>query len=541
MLIPKQELEQIANLCEQLESHLLADEEGFELTKKLVDTIVDDSKAKMKIDDDETEEDDFLRSEEKSACLAKHNAESLLQRMFMKMTKIGEDEMAGKVGDAISSLYEIKRTRRRKKKSVKSIGDEKKKKKDARRRSASTSEEEEEDDDDDDDDERTIELKAVACSQIGAEATQRNPEVQTFRMRKNKEVEVCVHESSWSDAGLAFRIWGAARVAFRVVDFASEYFIEKEKTCLELGSGCGLIGAAIASLDGGRCTVTEGAPGALAALRKTALGVNEASKKESMKVAFLDWRDDLAALEEEKNGTVECIVNIIANAQSTKSPTPSFSPYSTCNFVHANKATFENAHVNMRLQDDARFDCLVGSDLMYDRQHCTALAASVARRLRPNGEAIIFLAVRSEELLIAFGKKCARRGLSVGVYAPTKPHEDLEDFSETTGGHANRPLPESCNEYWDLVAEKFSTCLLSKDYASFAPLLSSSSSLKDEDETSARRITLEGRFAMVRVVVAEKEEEKEQKQQQEVESEENDDESLKGVPVGDVKSMRVKL
>ena len=268
-----------------------------------------------------------------------------------------------------------------------------------------------------------------------------------------------------------------------MVDFASEYFIEKEKTCLELGSGCGLIGAAIASLDGGRCTVTEGAPGALAALRKTALGVNEASKKESMKVAFLDWRDDLAALEEEKNGTVECIV---ANAQSTKSPTPSFSSSSTCNFVHANKATFENAHVNMRLEDDARFDCLVGSDLMYDRQHCTALAASVARRLRPNGEAIIFLAVRSEELLIAFGKKCAKRGLSVGVYAPTKPHEDLEDFSETTGGHANRPLPELCNEYWDLVAEKFSTCLLSKDYASFATLSSSSSSLKDEDENIQR-------------------------------------------------------
>ena len=523
----KQELEQIANLCEQLESHLIADEEGFELTKKLVDTIVDDSNAKIEIDDDETEEDDFLRIEEKSACLARHNAESLLQRMFMKMTKVGEDEMAGKVGDAISSLCEIKRTRRRN-------GDEKKKKKDARRRSASTSEEEE-----DDDDERTIELKAVACSQIGAEATQRNPEVQTFRMRKNKEVEVCVHESSWSDAGLAFRIWGAARVAFRVVDFASEYFIEKEKTCLELGSGCGLIGAAIASLDGGRCTVTEGAPGALAALRKTALGVNEASKKESMKVAFLDWRDDLAALEEEKNGTVECI-DSIANAQSTKSPTPSFSSSSTCNFVHANKATFENAHVNMRLEDDARFDCLVGSDLMYDRQHCTALAASVARRLRPNGEAIIFLAVRSEELLIAFSKKCAKRGLSVGVYAPTKPHEDLEDFSETTGGHANRPLPKSCNEYWDLVAEKFSTCLLSKDYASFAPLSSSSFS-EDETSNASIRSTLEGRFAMVRVVLAEKEEDKEQKQQQEVESEENDDESLKGVPVGDVKSMRVKL
>ena len=214
----------------------------------------------------------------------------------------------------------------------------------------------------------------------------------------------------------------------------------------------------------------------------------------------------------------------------------SFSSSSTCNFVHANKATFENAHVNMRLEDDARFDCLVGSDLMYDRQHCTALAASVARRLRPNGEAIIFLAVRSEELLIAFSKKCAKRGLSVGVYAPTKPHEDLEDFSETTGGHANRPLPESCNEYWDLVAEKFSTCLLSKDYASFAPLSS------DEETSNASiRSTLEGRFAMVRVVLAEKEGKEEEKQQKKVESEENESQSLKGVLVGDVKSMRVKL
>ena len=60
--IPKQELEQIANLCEQLESHLIADDEGFELTKKLVSTIIDDSKAKIEIDDD-TEEDDFLRIE----------------------------------------------------------------------------------------------------------------------------------------------------------------------------------------------------------------------------------------------------------------------------------------------------------------------------------------------------------------------------------------------------------------------------------------------------------------------------------------------
>ena len=79
--------------------------------------------------------------------------------------------------------------------------------------------------------------------------------------------------------------------------------------------------------------------------------------------------------------------------------------------------------------------------------------------------------------------------------------------------------------------------MLSKDYASFAPLSSD-----DETSNASIRSALEGRFAMVRVVVlAEKEEDKEQKQHQEVESEENDDESLKGVSVGDVKSMRVKL
>jgi hypothetical protein len=46
---------------------------------------------------------------------------------------------------------------------------------------------------------------------------------------------------------------------------------------------------------------------------------------------------------------------------------------------------------------------------------------------------------------------------------------------------------------------------------------------------------------MVRVVLAEKEGKEEEKQQKKVESEENESQSLKGVLVGDVKSMRVKL
>ena len=68
-------------------------------------------------------------------------------------------------------------------------------------------------------------------------------------------------------------------------------------------------------------------------------GRRDAAKTEAMKVAaFLDWRDDLATLEEEKNGTVERIEDVFNNNNKSNL---------SCNFVHANKATFDNAHVTM--------------------------------------------------------------------------------------------------------------------------------------------------------------------------------------------------
>ena len=495
----EEELGRIASLCERLEMHLVADEkEAVALTRRVVETIeketavfLSSSALKVKGGGDKRER----RAKAAKRVLTQHHAERLLQKMLVKMLKIGEEEMAGKIGDGIEQLYRLGKER----KEVRTFRMEKKSM--VADATASAAEDDEYSDADADDDERTVELREVACSQVGADATKRNPEVQLFRMQFNKGVEVRVHESSWSDAGLAWRIWGSAKVAFKVVD-RSAYFRDKNKTYLELGSGCGLIGAAIASL-GGRCTVTEGAPGALTALRKTAEGVNDVAKTEAMKVAFLDWRDDLATLEEEKNGTVERIEDVPNNNNKSNL---------SCNFVHANKATFDNAHVTMRLPEDARFDCVVGSDLVYDQQHCAALAAAIARRLkRPHGEAIIFLAVRSEELLMAFSKKCGKRGLSVGVCAPIEPNENLEDFSKTTGGHAHRALPESADEYWNAVAKAFSECLLSSrndfDFdsssSSFAPLGVSSSSSSSSGSTPGgakdAAAKLEGRFAMVRV------------------------------------------
>ena len=494
----EEELGRIASLCERLEMHLVADEEeAVALTRRVVETIEKEtafflSSSALKVKGGDKRE---RRAKAAKRVLTQHHAERLLQKMLVKMLKIGEEEMAGKIGDGIEQLYRLGKER----KEVRTFRMEKKSM--VADATASAAEDDEYSDADADDDERTVELREVACSQVGADATKRNPEVQLFRMQFNKGVEVRVHESSWSDAGLAWRIWGSAKVAFKVVD-RSAYFRDKNKTYLELGSGCGLIGAAIASL-GGRCTVTEGAPGALTALRKTAEGVNDVAKTEAMKVAFLDWRDDLATLEEEKNGTVERIEDVPNNNNKSNL---------SCNFVHANKATFDNAHVTMRLPEDARFDCVVGSDLVYDQQHCAALAAAIARRLkRPHGEAIIFLAVRSEELLMAFSKKCAKRGLSVGVCAPIEPNENLEDFSKTTGGHAHRALPESADEYWNAVAKAFSECLLSSrndfDFdsssSSFVPLGVSSSSSSSSGSTPGgakdAAAKLEGRFAMVRV------------------------------------------
>ena len=494
----EEELGRIASLCERLEMHLVADEkEAVALTRRVVETIEKEAAAFLSSSALKVKGGDKRERRAKAAkrVLTQHHAERLLQKMLVKMLKIGEEEMAGKIGDGIEQLYRLGKER----KEVRTFRMEKKSM--VADATASAAEDDEYSDADADDDERTVELREVACSQVGADATKRNPEVQLFRMQFNKGVEVRVHESSWSDAGLAWRIWGSAKVAFKVVD-RSAYFRDKNKTYLELGSGCGLIGAAIASL-GGRCTVTEGAPGALTALRKTAEGVNDVAKTEAMKVAFLDWRDDLATLEEEKNGTVERIEDVPNNNNKSNL---------SCNFVHANKATFDNAHVTMRLPEDARFDCVVGSDLVYDQQHCAALAAAIARRLkRPHGEAIIFLAVRSEELLMAFSKKCAKRGLSVGVCAPIEPNENLEDFSKTTGGHAHRALPESADEYWNAVAKAFSECLLSSrndfDFdsssSSFAPLGVSSSSSSSSGSTPGfakdAAAKLEGRFAMVRV------------------------------------------
>ena len=66
---------------------------------------------------------------------------------------------------------------------------------------------------------KQVELKAVAGSQVGA-AAQRPPGVEEVRLPGLGRT-LRVHESSWGDAGLAWRIWGSAKIMAHAIDAAN--------------------------------------------------------------------------------------------------------------------------------------------------------------------------------------------------------------------------------------------------------------------------------------------------------------------------------
>ena len=228
---------------------------------------------------------------------------------------------------------------------------------------------------------------------------------------------------------------------------------------LELGAGCGLCGFAAAAAGAKEVTVTEGAPGALAALGRTARDNASAFEGCEVRVKFLDWRDDQAALDGEEVVAVETnesgeMIDVeqrrtAAAAESNDDVNVgSYPPRAGGNWVHRLHGGAAAARTLDRLRDSERFDIVVGSDLLYDDAHAEPLAASLARRIaKPFGVAHVTLAVRRGELLEALARAASRRGLLVGAQAAEPYLGEEEALREATGGHITRAEPEGIGEW----------------------------------------------------------------------------------------------
>ena len=375
------------------------------------------------------------------------------------------------------------------------------------------------------------ELLAVGGSQVGA-ASQRPPGVEVVRLHK-AEADVHVHESAWSDAGLAWRIWGASRImahaldaaahaerlsATRGSDRASPRFPETLRAdafrepptgaspgeeadapflrvrgarVLELGAGCGLGGLAAFKLGAEEVVLTEGAPGALAALARSAEAAREGARtrraderdgdcgvSSSPRVAFLDWRDDQAAMEREavapadgaaktalptalpsaralpRVGSGTSVLEIregrlgdvdetsfATTTRREKTVEPSAVASSSRHWVHKLRGGACALADLPRLGNHETFDVIIGSDLLYDETHCAPLAACLARRLERarRARAHVVLAVRRGALIAKLCRAARERwGLRFEVRALEVFEEERALLAQQQGGHITR-------------------------------------------------------------------------------------------------------
>lgn len=335
-----------------------------------------------------------------------------------------------------------------------------------------------------------VELMAVGGSQVGA-ASQRPPGVELVHLRHSGRT-VRVHESSWEDAGLAWRIWGASRILAHALDAAaaaerrsqivatvtddvpvassssasravpergnravptpssSAHMRVVGRRVLELGAGCGLCGLAAAAVGAREVVLTEGAPGALSALARSAADAVRGNPEAAARVAFLDWRDDQAALDAARTHP-DGDRDVPGSNPGGSAPAPER------NWVHKLAGGAAAAEALPRLARDETFDLVVGSDLLYDESHAAPLAACLARRLarEDHARAHVVCAVRRGALVASLAVAARRRGLLVGARALAPFEGEDGELRERQGGHITRAEPEGVSEWRESGGETF--------------------------------------------------------------------------------------
>jgi len=175
-------------------------------------------------------------------------------------------------------------------------------------------------------------------------------------------VEVVVVETVLGN-GVGARLWGAAKTACAGLARARD--VVAGKRVLELGAGVGACGFFCAKLGAASVALTDFEPPLLDALERATERNGVGS---TCVVAALDWTREL------RN---------------------------------------ERTPGDRALADDAVFDFIIGTDVLYERQHADALSACIARRLAPDGECLLVNAVRYEGMFEQLLNGLRARGLDV--------------------------------------------------------------------------------------------------------------------------------
>lgn len=277
------------------------------------------------------------------------------------------------------------------------------------------------------DDEDSVDAAAkvlAACSG----STARGPGVRTFVFRGTGAHAHVTHavrlrETDYVEGGLGWRVWASGVVMCReLIRRTNEGSLDvRGADVLELGAGCGVAGFLCAKLGAKRVTFTDYLPGLLANLdASVALQAEDteggdaggAEETSSFRVRHLEWLASDPALFAEwaerrpMGGDGSCAANASANDDMVRT---------------------------RALPSDETFGLIIGSDVCYEDPLPRALAATVARRLEPNGVCWLVLPVRAwpnetgEAVVARLVNEFERVGLSVVLEkAPDLAEEEYE-------------------------------------------------------------------------------------------------------------------
>lgn len=186
-------------------------------------------------------------------------------------------------------------------------------------------------------------------------------QLHTFRY---DDISVRVQEGSLGD-GVGAKVWVVAHIMCRRL--SRDASLVRGRRVLEIGAGCGVCGIVAAQQGAAAVVLTDNVPAVLDNLR-ACIHLNGAADEKrwddgAMHVRHLDWEESLHP----------------GSAANANACTPS---------RHGDGAP--------KVAMDDTFDVILGTDVLYEPDMASLVAAVLTHRLRPGGEAHICCAVRDQ-------------------------------------------------------------------------------------------------------------------------------------------------